>query len=134
MTPPAAPNLGSQLAVLTERIEQQGATLIRLEQSLSAIERRLSESENHRSNFNAEYQRSHAILENKADSAHRRIDEHVQADLPKWAEVDILRNEVKQLHDIVLSLQHSNRLIAWFGGLVGASIVAWIISNLLGLI
>ncbi len=134
MTPPAAPNLGSQIAVLTERIETQGLTLNRLEITLSNIEKRLRDSEEARSTFNSTYERTHAILEAKAENAHKRIDEHVQADLPKWAKVDELEKEMKQLHDAILAIEHTNKLLGWFTGVLGATVIVWFINSILGLI
>lgn len=133
MTPPA-PNLGSQIAVLTERIEAQGITLNRLEITLSNIEKRMRESEEARSTFSANYERTHALLEAKADSAHKRIDEHVQADLPKWLKVDELEKEMKQLHEAIIAIEHTNKLLGWFTGVLGATVIVWFINSILGLI
>lgn len=131
MTPPAAPNISSQLAVLTERIEAQGKTLVKLEEHLSNIDRRLTESENARSTWISQYERTHAILESKTDAAHRRIDEHVNDDMPKWAKVDKLGEEVKEMRDIVLALQHANRLLSWFMGIIGSTVIIWLLTQLL---
>lgn len=133
MTPTPSINVASQLAVLTERIEAQGKTLVKLEEHLSNIDRRLTDSETARSTWTAQYERTHAILESKADSAHKRIDEHISDDMPKWKKVDELGAEVKQLRDIVISLQHTNRLLAWFTSLVGGSVILWAVSQVLGL-
>lgn len=131
MTPPAAPNISSQLAVLTERIEAQGKTLVKLEEHLSNIDRRLTESENARSTWISQYERTHAILESKTDAAHHRIDEHVNDDMPKWAKVDKLGEEVKEMRDIVLALQHANRLLSWFMGIIGSTVIIWLLTQLL---
>lgn len=134
MTPPAAPNVASQLAVLTERIEAQGKTLIKLEEHLANIDRRLTDSETARSTWTAQYERTIAVLENKTDSAHKRIDEHIAADLPKWEKVEDLEKEFKAIRDMVLELRNANNLLRWFTGIVGSLVVIWIVNSVLGLI
>lgn len=59
---------------------------------------------------------------------------HKNDDAPKWAAVDELRKEVKELREIVHSLVYSNNLLKWFSGIVGGAVIVWVVSQIVELL
>ena len=77
--------------------------------------------------FVLDYERRHAVVDNSVSRAHQRIDELQNQSSARWKEVDTLREQV-------LELRHANKQITWFGGLVGSSIIIWMVSQFMGLL
>ena len=123
----AFPNTATQLATLVERME----TVV---SKLNAIEKRLELSEREGNEFRMDYERRHAPLEASTAEAHRRIERHEEADRPKWQAVDTLKKEFEGINKIITELQHSNRILAWLGGVTGSVVVIWLLTQILEVI
>jgi hypothetical protein len=56
-------------------------------------------------------------MESRIDAAWRKIEEH--------------ENRMKALEDMVAKLDHSNRLLSWLGGILGSTVIIWLVTQIL---
>jgi hypothetical protein len=51
-----------------------------------------------------------------------------------WKKIDEHEAELKQLRDVILKIEQSNRVLGWLGGLLGSVVVLWLANQILELI
>lgn len=78
-----------------------------------------------RRDFERVYAVAHTELDNKANHAHLRIDEVKRQQEDASA-------QLKALRDAIQPMIYTNRILAWIGGLLGASIIGLIWALVVG--
>ena len=63
---------------------------------------------------------AHPLMESKIDAAWRKIDEH--------------EKRLEMLTQVVNKLDQSNRLMAWLGGILGSTVLIWLVTQILGVV
>lgn len=63
---------------------------------------------------------AHPLMESRIDAAWRRLEEHDK--------------RIENLSQIVARLDHTNRLMTWLGGILGSTVVIWLLTQILGVI
>ncbi len=99
-----------QIAELTTRVNRIAEDVAEIKQMLKAIEERVRVLENQEAG-------SHPIMESRIDAAWRKLDEHDK--------------RLDNLTHVVSRLDQSNKLIAWLGGLLGSTVLIWLITQIL---
>ena len=51
-----------------------------------------------------------------------------------WRQIDTNTNDIRAMKETIAELRQANRLLSWIGGLLGSTLIAWLIGQLLGLI
>lgn len=118
-------NNTNQLNVIAERVQM-------ILDKISVIERRLEEGERERNTFRAEYEKRHATLVAQHAELQRDLIKHETNDLPKWAAVDRMAEEMKSLAQVVTKLEQTNKLMIYVGGIVTTGVIGWIITQIMG--
>jgi predicted RNase H-like nuclease (RuvC/YqgF family) len=103
-------SLQRQISALSSRLDQVAADVSEIKAMLKDIESRVRKLENYEAG-------SHPLLESKIDAAWRKIDEHDK--------------KIDNLTQIVSRLDHSNRLMAWLGGILGSTVLIWLVTQIL---
>lgn len=106
-------SLQRQITEFSARLDQVARDVAEIKQMLHAVEERVRALENHEAG-------SHPLMESRIDAAWRKIEEHDR--------------RIKVMEDIVTRLDHSNRLMAWLGGILGSTVAIWLITQIMGLI
>jgi len=106
-------SLQRQISELNTRIEQVVRDLGEIKQMLRAVEERVRALENHEAGV-------HPLMESRIDAAWRKLEEHDK--------------KIDNLTQIVSRLDHSNRLIAWLGGILGSTVLIWLVTQILGVV
>lgn len=103
-------SLQRQISELTTRLDQVARDVSEIKQMLRAVEERVRALENHEAG-------AHPIMESRIDAAWRKLEEHDK--------------KIDNLTQIVSRLDHSNRLMAWLGGILGSTVLIWLITQIL---
>jgi hypothetical protein len=91
-------------------LDQVAKDVAEIKQMLRAVEERVRALENHEAG-------SHPLMESKIDAAWRKIEEHDR--------------RMKSMEDVVARLDHSNRLMTWLGGILGSTVLIWLVTQIL---
>jgi len=102
--------LQRQIIELATRVEQVARDIGEIKQMLHEIEERVRKLETSEAG-------SKPLLESRLDAAWRRIEEH--------------ERRMKTLEDMVLKLEHNNRLLSWLGGVLGSTVIIWLAMQIL---
>jgi chromosome segregation ATPase len=102
--------LQRRIIELATRMEQVARDVVEIKQMLHGIEERVRKLEQSEAG-------SKPLLESRLDAAWRKIEEH--------------ERRVKALEDMVLRLEHSNRLLSWLGGILGSTVLVWLMTQIL---
>jgi len=103
-------SLRRQISDFTARFDQVARDIGEIKQMLRAVEERVRALENHEAG-------AHPLMENRIDAAWRKLEEHDK--------------KIDNLTQIVSRLDHSNRLMAWLGGILGSTVLIWLITQIL---
>ena len=106
-------SLQRQISELTARFDQVARDISEIKQMLRAIEERVRALENHEAG-------AHPLMENRIDAAWRKLEENDK--------------KIDHLTQIVSRLDHSNRLMAWLGGILGSTVLIWLVTQILGVV
>jgi len=105
--------LQRQITEFATRMEQVARDVAEIKQMLHGIEERVRALETHEAG-------SHPLMENRIDAAWRKIEEHDR--------------RIKTLEDMVVKLDHSNRLLSWLGGILGSTVIVWLVTQILQMV
>jgi len=103
-------SLQRQITEFSTRLDQVARDVTEIKQMLRAVEERVRTLENHEAG-------SHPLMESRIDAAWRKIEEHDR--------------RMKSMEDMVVRLDHSNRLMAWLGGILGSTVLVWLATQIL---
>jgi predicted phage-related endonuclease len=102
--------LQRKITEFATRMEQVARDVSEIKQMLHGIEERVRKLETDEAG-------SRPLMESRIDAAWQKIEEH---DL-----------SIKEMKDMVLKLDHSNRLLSWLGGILGSTIIIWLATQIL---
>lgn len=103
---------------LQKQISDFGARLNQVADGVAEIKRMLQDIEKRVRNLEQSDAGSHPLMQSRIDSAWRKIDEH--------------ENDIKTLKAAIARLETSNRLLAWLGGILGSTVIIWLVTQILG--
>ncbi len=103
-------SLQRQISDLTARLDQVARDVSEIKQMLRAVEERVRALENHEAG-------AHPLMESRIDAAWRKLEEHDK--------------RIDSLYQVVSRLDHSNRLMAWLGGILGSTVLIWLVTQIL---
>lgn len=106
-------SLQRQISDLTARLDQVARDVAEIKLTLKAIEERVRALENHEAG-------AHPLMESRIDAAWRKLEEHDK--------------RIDTLSQVISRLDHSNRLIAWLGGILGSTVLIWLVTQILQVI
>ncbi len=106
-------NLQKQLINLIGKVDLMSSGIQDIKQMFKTIEERVRRLE-------ASEAGTRPLFESKIDAAWRKLDEH--------------EGKIQILEKGILSLQQSNKILSWVGGILGGAVILWIITQLLTLI
>jgi chromosome segregation ATPase len=70
-------------------------------------------------------------LENSDAAAHPLLQSRVDA---AWRVIDVHEAKINELTATVSELRQANRLLAWLSGIIGSTVIVWIVTQILGVI
>jgi chromosome segregation ATPase len=70
---------------------------------------------------------AHPLIDSRIDAAWRKLDEHDKR-------ITTLTDTVIEMKQTDAQLQHTNKLLAWLGGLLGSAVVLWLVGQILSLV
>lgn len=105
--------LQRQLTELNARVYQVACDVGEIKTMLHQIEERVRKLENNEAGV-------HPLMESKIDAAWRKLEEHDK--------------RIENLTEIVSRLNHSNKIMTWLAGILGSTVIIWLISQILGVI
>jgi len=103
-------SLQRQISALSSRLDQVAADVLEIKVMLKDIEARVRKLENYEAG-------SHPIIENRINAAWQKLEEHDR--------------RLDNLGQIVAKLDQSNRLMAWLGGILGSTVLIWLVTQIL---
>lgn len=103
-------NLQSQITELSARVNQIASGIDDIKAMLRQMEERVRRLENNEAG-------AHPLMESRIDAAWRKIDEHDK--------------RLDTLTQMVSKLDQSNRLMAWLGGILGSTVLIWLVTQIL---
>lgn len=106
-------SLQRQISALSTRLDQVAADVSEIKAMLKDVEARVRKLETYEAG-------SHPLLESRVDAAWRKLDEHDK--------------RLDNLNQIVAKLDQSNRLMAWLGGILGSTVLIWLVTQILGVV
>jgi len=106
-------NLQSQITELSARVNQIVSGIDDIKTMLRQMEERVRRLENNEAG-------AHPLMESRIDAAWRKIDEHDK--------------RLDTLTQMVGKLDQSNRLMAWLGGILGSTVLIWLVTQILQLL
>lgn len=106
-------SLQRQIAELTARVNRIAEDVTDIKQMLKDIEERVRSLENHEAG-------SHPLMESRIDAAWRKLEDHDR--------------RIDNLTQIVARLDHSNKLMAWLGGILGSTVLIWLVTQILQMV
>jgi hypothetical protein len=115
------------MAALLERVE---AIITRLDRLSDKVDNNAAEA----ATFRVEYERRHAEQAARTESVAQRLTAHEEDAKEKWIKFAQMEAELRAIVKITDSLAHTNKLIAWFSGVVGGAVVLWIVSQILNVL
>lgn len=115
--PTRTSTLQNQINILTNRVEKGFSEL---KDMLQGFDTRVREMEKQEASCKP-------LLDNQISAAWRKIDEHS-------TEIKVLDLAVTELKLIIVELKRTQTMLSWLGGLLGSTVVIWIVSQILGTI
>ena len=106
-------NLQKQISDLSARLNQVAADVLEIKMMLRDIEARVRQLENNEAG-------SHPLLNSRIDAAWRKIEEHDR--------------RIEYLSQVIAKLDQSNRLLTWLGGILGSTVLIWLVTQVLGVL
>jgi len=106
MTEPEYITLQKQIAVVSMQIEKIAQDILEIKEKICTLEERMRLIETNQAG-------SHPLLEAKIDAAWRRLEEH------------------ERKLEIVSKLEQSNKMLTWLGGILGSTVLIWLITQIL---
>ncbi len=103
-------SLQRQISDLTARLDQVARDVSEIKQMLRAVEERVRSLENHEAG-------AHPLMESRIDTVCRKLEEHDK--------------RLEMLNQIVSRLDHANKLMAWLGGILGSTVLIWLVTQIL---
>ncbi len=103
-------SLQKQISALSSRLDQVAADVSEIKIMLKDIETRVRKLETYEAG-------SHPLIESRVDAAWRKIEEHDK--------------RLDNLSHIVAKLDQSNRLLTWLGGILGSTVLIWLVTQIL---
>jgi DNA repair exonuclease SbcCD ATPase subunit len=70
---------------------------------------------------------AHPLIDSRIDAAWRKLDEHDKR-------ITTLTDTVIEMKQTDAQLQHTKKLLAWLGGLLGSAVVLWLVGQILSLV
>ena len=70
---------------------------------------------------------AHPLIDSRIDAAWRKLDEHDKR-------ITTLTDTVIEMKQTDAQLQHTNKLLARLGGLLGSAVVLWLVGQILSLV
>lgn len=105
--------LQRQISDLTTRLEQIGRDVAEIKAMVRALEERVRHIENNEAG-------AHPIMESRIDAAWRKIEEHDK--------------RIEVINQAIARLEQTNRMLAWLGGILGSTVLIWLVTQILGVI
>lgn len=105
--------LQRQLAELTARVHLVACDVGEIKTMLHQIEERVRRLENNEAG-------AHPLMESRINSAWQKLEEHDK--------------RIEAITQIVTRLDHSNRIMTWVAGILGSTLIIWLITQILGAI
>lgn len=102
-----------QIGALDMRLSQLCQDIGEIKTMLKNIEERVRALENAEAG-------AHPLMESRIDAAWRKLEEHDK-------QIDLLSSSL-------LKLEQSNRLLSWLGGILGSTVIVWLVMQILGLV
>lgn len=106
-------SLQRQMSALSSRLDQVANDLTEIKCMLKDIEARVRRLETHEAG-------AHPLMDSKIDAAWRKIEEHDK--------------RLDNLAQMATRLDQSNRTMTWLGGILGSTVLIWLITQILGMI
>ena len=106
MTEPEYLTLQKQIAVVSMQIEKIAQDLVEIKEKIGTLEDRLRSIETNQAG-------SQPLLETKIETAWRRLEEH------------------ERKLEILSKLEQSNKMLTWLGGILGSTVLIWLITQIL---
>lgn len=103
-------SLQKQIMGFSARLEQVAYDVAEIKQMLKAVEERVRALENHEAG-------AHPLMESRIDAAWRKLEEHDK--------------RIESLIQLVARLDHSNRILTWLGGILGSTVLIWLMTQIL---
>jgi predicted RNase H-like nuclease (RuvC/YqgF family) len=103
-------SLQRQIIELTGRVNQIACGIDDIKNMLKNMEERIRKLENDEAG-------AHPLMESRIDAAWRKIEEHDR--------------RMKTLEDMAARLDHNNRLLSWLGGILGSTVIVWLVMQIL---
>lgn len=70
-------------------------------------------------NFQVDYTKAHVIVEQKADAAHKRLDDHDE-------EMEKIKQNVDNIAKSISPLMFQSKILGWLAAILGASVITLI--------
>lgn len=103
-------SLQRQISAMSSRLDQVVSDLCEIKAMLKDIEARVRKLENNEAG-------AHPLMESRIDAAWRKIDEHDK--------------RLESLAQMVTRLEQSNRVMTWLGGILGSTVLIWLVTQIL---
>ena len=117
--------VGEQLAILTERIEAQGASFAEVKVQLVGISEQIKEGDKDHQEFRLQYTKDFGAqnarigsIETGLSQHTEELKKHVEDDKPKWALVTALQVRVNKISNVIGPLQ-------WASVILGSAVILW---------
>lgn len=104
-------------AVLKQELFRVSERLESIAQDVAAIKQLLHEMEGRVRTLETDEAQRHPVIQTTLESMDRRLTDSEE--------------RLKTLENIVIRLDHSNRVMAWFGGVLGSTVIIWLITQIL---
>jgi predicted RNase H-like nuclease (RuvC/YqgF family) len=105
--------LQRQISELSARVQQIACDIAEIKETLKAVEERVRKLENYEAG-------AHPLMESRIDAAWRKLEEHDK--------------RIDNLAQIVARLESSNRILSWLGGILGSTVLIWLVTQILQVI
>jgi prophage DNA circulation protein len=103
-------SLQRQIAELTARLDQVAEDVTEIKQLVRGVEERVRTLEHTAAG-------AYPLMESSLDAAWRKLEEH--------------SGRLDSLSQLVSRLDQSNRLMAWLGGILGSTVLIWLVTQIL---
>jgi len=103
-------SLQKQIELIDTRLSQLCEGIGEIKAMLQNIEARVRKLETEEAGM-------HPVIETRISAAWRRLDEHEQ--------------KLASLTTAIVRLEQANRVLSWIGGILGSTVIVWLITQLL---
>lgn len=105
--------LQRQISELAGEVKQIGGNVTDIKAVVQRLDDRIGDVEKNDAG-------AHPVMESRIEAAWRKIDEHSK--------------QIDSIKDIVIKLDHSNRIMTWIGSLLGSTVIIWLLGQIFGVI